>query len=438
MTKMLTPKKKFTKSEKQKQACHLLNNHLHTMLYGGSRSGKTTIIVRNIILRALKVSSRHLVVRHRFNHAKTSLWYDTFPKVLALCFPNLRVKWNKSDWYIELPVPEENGGGVSQIWLGGIDDKERVEKILGNEYSTIYANECSQVSYDAITTLRTRLAENTGLKLKFYYDCNPPGKKHWTYVEFVLRLMPGTKDPSELDSVHMVLNPKDNLANLPPEYIGELMKLPKRQRERFLEGLFLSDIEGALWTDYMISCAKAKVPGDAIKTIVALDPSVSSNENSDECGIVVCSIDEFHEGIVEDDLSGKLSTKKWAQRAVNAYHKYEAAYIVAEVNQGGDLVKDAIKAIDPNIKIKTVHASKGKFARAEPITVFYEQDDDMDIRVHHRKPMPDLESEMTEWVPMDTKESPNRIDALVWGLTDLLLPQSKEREVRALVVGGGN
>ena len=250
----------FKKTPKQVEACEGLNNHTHTLLYGGSRSGKTTIIVRNVILRALKKPSRHLIARYRFNHAKQSLWYDTIPKVFRMCFPGVKFKENKADWFITIYLgtyDDEGNQHTSEIWLGGVDDKERVEKILGNEYSTIYLNECSQIEYDAVTMLRTRLAETSGLKLRFYYDCNPPGKKHWTYKEFVEKLIPKTKEPSPLKSTkYILLNPKDNVTNLPPEYIEILESLPQRQRERFLDGKFLSDIEGALWTDQQLSDAR--------------------------------------------------------------------------------------------------------------------------------------------------------------------------------------
>lgn len=426
----------FKKTPKQVEACEALNNHTHTLLFGGSRSGKTTIIVRNIILRALKKPSRHLIARFRFNHAKASLWYDTIPKVLRMCFPGVRYTENKSDWFITLHLgtdPETGEDrGESQLWLGGVDDKDRVEKILGNEYSTIYLNECSQIEYDAVTMLRTRLAENTGLKLRFYYDCNPPGKKHWTYVEFVEKLIPKTKEPSKLTSTgYILLNPKDNMANLPQEYMDILESLPERQRQRFLEGKFLSDIEGALWTDQQLSDARMKEGGVIIKTIIAIDPAVTNNPDSDETGIIACSLDENQDGIVHEDQSGKCSTLTWANRAVNMYYKYDANFIVAETNQGGDLVVDAIKNIDPNIKVVTVHASKGKFARAEPVQQLYEQG-----KIRHDDTFPDLDAELTEWVPEDTSESPNRLDALVWGLSYLMIKKTA-RKVRAMVIGAG-
>ena len=150
----------FTRTVKQKEATKLLVLKKHAMLYGGSRSGKTFIAIRSLIIRALKYpGSRHLIIRYRFNHVKQSIWFDTFPKVMKLCFPGVLFKENKSDWFVQF----QNG---SELWFGGTDDKERVEKILGNEYATIYANECSQIPYEAITLIRTRLAQRVrGLKI---------------------------------------------------------------------------------------------------------------------------------------------------------------------------------------------------------------------------------------------------------------------------------
>ena len=402
----------FVKTKVQARACRVMNSHRHTMLYGGSRSGKTTIAIRNMILRGTKTASKHLAVRRHFNHARRSLGYETIPKVARMCFPGLQIKENKSDSFWEIPA---QGGGTSQLWLGGTDDKERIEKVLGSEYSTIYANECSELPWEPIPLLWTRLAENVGLPLRFYYDCNPPGKKHWSYRLFHEGEMPDG-EPHVLDTGHLRLNPRDNIINLPPEYIAVLESLPKRQRQRFLDGLYLSDVEGALWTDEMINIAKAKEAGELRKTVIAVDPSVSNNPGSDECGIIVCSIDEFDQGVIHDDLSAKLSTNSWANRVVAAYYAFEANEVVAEANQGGDLVADVIHSVDPNIKVVLVHASKGKAARAEPVAQLYEPRQEMIV---HEKSMPKLEDELTTWVPLSNPMSPNRLDALVWGVTHL-------------------
>lgn len=416
----------FTKNPKQPEACDLMNRNQHALMYGGSRSGKTFIAVRNMILRGLKKSSCHLIVRKHFNDVKRAIFHKTFPDVMKACFPGVEYKWNKQDWFVTIYGPD---GIASQIWLGGISDEKRAEKILGNEYSTIFANECSQIPYESIILLRSRLAETAGHKLRFYYDLNPSGKKHWTYQEFVLGLVPGTKKKSKLQTGYILINPIDNLDNLDPDYLDLLDTFPDRLRARFLKGLYLSEIEGALWTDQMITDAQCVQATEPIKTVIAVDPAVTNTENSDETGIIPCSIDEFGTGIIHDDLSGKFSTGTWAQRAVNAYHLYDANCIVAEVNQGGDLVEDAIHNIDPTIKVIKVRASKGKFARAEPVSQLYE---DRQLRVRHEKQMPELEEQLTEWVPLNSKKSPDRLDALVWGLTYLML-RKHERTVRAMV-----
>lgn len=416
----MEPQVPFKKNPKQVEALDLLNRHDHGLLYGGARSGKSLIIVRNVFLRALKRSSKHLMVRFRYNHARTSLGKETIPYVLAKCFPGIDVRENKSDGYWTMPAAD---GGESTVWLGGTDDAERIEKILGNEYSTIYANECSQIPFEAIVLLWTRLAESSGLSLRFWYDCNPPGKKHWTHKMFFQGLLPGD-ERHDLDVARLQINPKDNESNLPSAFLKALKSLPKRQRQRFLEGLYLSDVEGALWTDQMMNRAKLKEPAYPLRrTVVAVDPSMSNNPRSDECGIVVCSEDANHEGVVHDDLSGKMSTKTWAKKAVSAYHAFEANAIVAEVNNGGDLVEDVIHNIDPHIKVIQVRASKGKFARAEPVSMEYESGRE---HVAHVRDLPELEAELTETVFKDltVRESPNRMDALVWGLTHLIVAKS--------------
>ena len=179
------------------------------MLYGGSRSGKTFIIVFAIIVRACKVKSRHVMLRGTFNSIKTSIWLDTMPKVLSIAFPKLIYHLNKTDYYLILP----NG---SEMWSWGLDDDKRVEKILGKECSTIFFNECSQLAYSSVQIALTRLAEKNSLKKKVYYDENPPSKKHWSYWVFIKKLCPIEIEPKEdpENYASMVMNPKDNMENI--------------------------------------------------------------------------------------------------------------------------------------------------------------------------------------------------------------------------------
>lgn len=420
----------FQKNPRQEEALDVLNRHRHGLLYGGSRSGKSVVIARNVFLRAMSKPSKHLVVRFRYNHARTHLAGETIPFVLSRCFPGAPApRENKSDGYWTVPVV---GGGESTVWLGGTDDRDRIEKLLGSEYSTIWINECSQVPFDAVPLLWTRLAENSGLPQRVYYDLNPPGKRHWTNLLFHEGTFPDGS-PWEADRASLRLNPADNAENLSPEYLETLRSLPKRQRQRFLEGLYLADVEGALWTDEMIVRARLKGDGGSgggggtppvlRRTVIAVDPSVTNNPGSDECGIVVCSLDEDGDGVVHRDESGKLSTRAWAQRVVDLYHAHGANRVVAEVNQGGDLVEDAIRNVDPNVKVVKVRAAVGKGARAEPVAMLYEQG-----RVAHLCDMPKLEAELTETAfDENLRASPNRLDALVWGLTYLMVKKGRVR-----------
>lgn len=412
----MTAAAEFRKTAKQQEQLSLVRDHMHCMAYGGSRSAKTFGWVYAVMVRAMLKPSRHLIVRKHFNHAKTTIWYDTLPKVSRLAFGGVPYKTNKSDWFIELP----NG---SEVWIGGIDDKDRVEKILGHEYSTVFANECSQLSYDAISALVTRLAEKSGLGMRFLYDCNPPSKKHWSYRLFVEGVDPidgsPLKNPQNYAALKM--NPNDNRENIAEGYIENvLMGLPARQRQRFLDGNFLSDVEGALWSIDMVIQARARLSRGKNRTVIGVDPSVSGNRHSDLCGIVVASQDSGG-AIVEADYSMQASPNVWAQCVVNAYHKHKANCIVAESNQGGEMVRQIIHNIDRDVVVKLVHARHGKYSRAEPVSALYEQG-----RITHADGLDELETEMMEYVPMTATHSPDRMDAMVYALTELLIGQHRD------------
>jgi len=410
---------RFAKTEKQREHSRLMSLHEWVMAEGGARSGKTFNALRQEIVRGTKTPSRHLAGRSHLNHARQALGLDTIPKVFQLCFPDLPYEHNKSDNVFYFPTRK---GGQSELWLAGVEDN--IDKVLGKEYSTIFLNECSLISWDAVETLTTRLAETSGLSLRFFFDQNPTVKTWWTYRTFHQGITP-EREPLDYDTAVIRMNPKDNLANLDPKYVRMLERLPKRKRQRFLEGLYIDAIEGALWTDAMINLAKLREPNEIVETVVAVDPAVSHTKDSDECGIVVCSrdrpegagVDDFDGGIVHGDFSEKLSVDSWAHRVVDLYHQYGANCIVAEVNQGGDLVESVIKNVDPMIRVEKVRAAKSKFARAEPVAQLYEEEQ---LRVTHLGDFVELEEELTTYVGRDARYSPNRLDALVWGLTYLL------------------
>lgn len=237
----------FKKTPKQAEAVRLIGSGArNVMLFGGSRSGKTFINIYAIIVRACKeANSRHLILRLNFNHAKRSIWLDTLPKVMSLAFPNLFYSSNNQDLYIKLP----NG---SEIWVGGLDNKERAEKILGNEYSTVYFNECSQLDYKSISMALTRLAQKNRLRKLALYDENPPSKKHWSYWRFIRHVDP--EEGNELDPnkwASMLMNPSDNIENIDEDYIDEVLKdLPEKEKRRFLYGEFVDAEEGLIYYSF--------------------------------------------------------------------------------------------------------------------------------------------------------------------------------------------
>ncbi len=236
----------FKKTQKQNEATDLLGGPAkNVMLFGGSRSGKTFLLMHSMIIRASKVKSRHAILRQNFNHAKRSIWLDTAPKVFAMCFPDLKFRANKTDYYYAFP----NG---SEIWIGGLDDKERTEKILGTEYSTIWFNECSQIDYTSIQIAKTRLAEKNELVKRVYYDENPPKKNHWSYWLFEKKIDPGSEEPvADADNyASLLMNPADNLANIDEEYLKLLEGMPEKERNRFLHGIYNDESDGQVYYSF--------------------------------------------------------------------------------------------------------------------------------------------------------------------------------------------
>lgn len=215
----------------------------------------------------------------------------------------------------------------------------------------------------------------------------------------------------------------ENIANLAPNFIKQISRKYEGttlgRQELYAE--LLGDVEGALWTIAMIEAARTvKVP-DLSRIVVAIDPATTATEGSDETGIVVAGKDDFGEAYVLDDVSLKGSPDQWAKAAVAAFHKYKADRIIAEANNGGDMVEHVIRTVDRYIPYKAVHAARGKRARAEPVAALYEQK-----RVHHVGCFALLEDQLTTFVPGEG-DSPDRHDALVWAITELLIGINEPR-----------
>lgn len=224
-----------------------------------------------------------------------------------------------------------------------------------------------------------------------------------------------TSAPTSANRMHLA---KSFLETVTRKYSGSFLG---RQE---LDGEILKEIPGALWSWASLEAARSPRHLDLDRIVVAIDPPVTGGADADECGIVVAGVsqvgppqDWVAEVIFDGSVAG-ASPQAWAQRAVELYHRYSADRLVAEVNQGGDLVGTMIRQIDPMIAFRAVRAARGKAARAEPVAALYEQG-----RVTHRNAFRELEDQMSAMTPggYAGRGSPDRVDALVWAITDLML-----------------
>ena len=217
----------------------------------------------------------------------------------------------------------------------------------------------------------------------------------------------------------------ENRDNLHPDYLRYVLRKYEGTRlgRQELAAEILDDNPDALWKRTKIDELRVSKPPELKRIVVAIDPQGTDNETSSSTGIVVAGIAQVADRIeayILADLTLSGTPEKWATEAVSGYYTFKADRMVAEVNFGGDMVESIIRIIDKGVAFKKVHASRGKQVRAEPASALYEQD-----RVHHVGFFAELEDQLCEWVPGD--KSPDRLDALVWALTDLMLEaQGKE------------
>jgi phage terminase large subunit-like protein len=212
----------------------------------------------------------------------------------------------------------------------------------------------------------------------------------------------------------------DNAANLADTFLDAVKKTYEGTRlgRQELYAEILDEASGALWNRELLF--KCEVDRDEVpplsRIVVSVDPAVTNKTDSDMTGMVVAGIDQEGTAYVLEDHTDHYSPKEWAAKAIELYHEHMADRIVAERNQGGDMVRHTLQTEDENVPIKLVHASRGKMARAEPVSALYEQG-----KVRHVKGLNDLEDQMVQWEPLGSIGSPDRLDAMVWALTDLSL-----------------
>jgi predicted phage terminase large subunit-like protein len=223
-------------------------------------------------------------------------------------------------------------------------------------------------------------------------------------------------------------NTYENISNLSEAFRQTIIERYEGTRigRQEIYAEILDDVEGAMWISAMIDDNRLKSAPDMKKIVVAIDPAVTARVGSDETGIIVAGLGIDNHGYILHDASGIYSPNEWAKKAIFLYEKYKADRIIAEVNNGGDLVETNIRIIDNYIHYKSVHATRGKVIRAEPVVALYEQG-----KIHHVGAFAKLEEQMTTWDP-ESDKSPDRVDALVWAITDLIIDPSGQIYTRAI------
>ena len=225
----------------------------------------------------------------------------------------------------------------------------------------------------------------------------------------------------------------ENRANLAPAFFDAIIRKYEGTRigRQELEAELLEDVPGALWARPLIEASRIGIGqlrvDTFVRVVVAIDPAVTAGDDSDETGIIVAALTRTGHVFILDDLTCKESPLTWAKIAVNAYVSRRADHIIGEVNNGGDLVEANIRAVAPNVPYRGVRASRGKAVRAEPIAALYEQ-----ARVHHVGTFPQLEDQMCSFVPGSDQKSPDRMDALVWAVTELLIDMDQQPSIQPL------
>jgi len=257
----------------------------------------------------------------------------------------------------------------------------------------------------------------------------------WDMLQFTLRLgrkprvmVTTTPKPTKLMRA-LIASPQshitrgstfDNVDNLAKPFLETIKKEYEGTRlgNQELYAEMLEEADGALWTTEVLdkcTIEQKDIP-ELNRIVVSIDPAVTSKTESDMTGLIVAGIDVNGIGYVLEDATDRYSPAEWAAKAISLYKAHSADRIVAERNQGGDMVRRTLEAEDEAVPIRLVHASRGKMARAEPISALYERG-----KVKHAKGLDELETQMRTWEPLGSMGSPDRLDACVWALTDLML-----------------
>lgn len=388
------------------------NDWLIWLLLGGRGSGKTRTgaeWIREQV--AMHGKTRIALVAPTFNDAR-EVMLEGESGLLNIGYPSERPEFSSTRRRLNWP-----NGAVGYVYTA-----EDPDGLRGPQFDAAWADEFCAWSYPDDTLSNLRLALRLGDNPQLVMTTTPkpiPALKKLMKAKGILISRGKTSD---------------NADNLAPTFMAAMEEAygGTRLGRQELSGEFIEDLPGALWTRAMLETAYTSERPEFSKVILAIDPPVTSGERSDACGLVVAAM--TGEGrsakayILHDGTVQGRSPEGWARAAISLAEGWEADYILAEVNQGGELVTSVLRMFDPYIAIRTVHASRGKTARAEPVAALYEQG-----RVLHCGHFTELEDELAAMgTEGGLRKSPDRADALVWAVTELMLKKRSAPRIRHL------
>ncbi|WP_418152634.1 DNA-packaging protein [Litorimonas sp. RW-G-Af-16] len=378
---------------------------------GGRGSGKTRAGAEWIRERVAWGGCRHiaLVAPNLSDGREVMLNGDS--GLLRIGYPSERPQYISSRRRLEWP----NGA------VGHIFSAEDPDSLRGPQFDVAWADEFCAWRHPDETLSNLRLALRLGDDPKLVVTTTP-------------RPIPALKKLLQTpDLVISRAKTSDNARHLAASFLEAMAQTygGTRLGRQELDGDLIEDHPGALWTRHVIDAARIAAAPELSRIIVSIDPPTTSGPKADRCGLVVAGrVGEGRDAkayILQDGSEQGLSPEGWARRAIALFHTWEADCLLAETNQGGDMIRTILAQIDPNIPLRTVHASRGKITRAEPVAALYEQG-----RVRHVGQFSELEDELAMMGSPVMRGSPDRVDALVWAVSHLLIANTASPRIRGL------
>jgi hypothetical protein len=409
--------------------------------YGGSGGGKSYFWLDVIFERANRApGSRHAIFRLTRNSCEKTLFDKTLHEVLDKSWPGLKDQCDISLSTMTVTLP--NG---SKLFFDGLDEN-RMTKVLGDEFNTIWINECNEdgLSYSQVSTLLSRLRARTEtvdgkvLTNKMFFDCNPRFYSDWEYKAFIQKV-----NPEDGDALHNAdqwvafkMNAETNAANLHEDYLDSLSAGSAASRRRYVLGEWSDENNNALFTESLFRDHRIPKPSTVVepsetlallvshdielnRVTVSVDPAVTADPKSDLSGITVQGLAQDGHVYILADYSLRGTPDQVCGVVTQAYKDWGASRVIMEKNQGGLWLESTMRSHFPNVPLKFVSATAttgGKASRAEPVSAAYERG-----VIHHVGTHKELEQQMCDFgSPASRRKSPDRMDAVVWGITELL------------------